>query len=87
MQAENATDEYKLKIIRFIIKVLLTFNSELVERGEGKVSQDLIIANQVKDGVRQFAIGTILDMLQNTVLANPALFKKTEVQDVLNILA
>jgi hypothetical protein len=50
-QNENADGQYKLKIIKFIIKVLLTFNQELVER-DGKVSLDLMIANQVKDGIR-----------------------------------
>ena len=51
-QDANADDHYKLKIIKFIIKVLLTFNSELIDREGGKVSHDLIIANNVKDGVR-----------------------------------
>jgi hypothetical protein len=59
----NANDEYKLKVVRFIIKVLYTFNTELVERGESKVSFDVMLAQKVKDGVRIHAISSILEML------------------------
>lgn len=87
LQSPNADEVYQLKIRRFIVKVMKTFNSELIERGEAKVSHDLLIATQVKDGIRQLAITSILDMLLDTVLSKMALFSKEEVQDVLYILA
>lgn len=86
LSAPNASEEYKLKVTRYIINVLSTFNSELVERGEAKVSRDLLVATQVKDGVRHFAISDILEVLQKTVLANAAL-SQDEIKDVLYILA
>ena len=87
MSNAGANDEYKLKVVRFIIKVLDTLNSELIERGETKVSFDVMLAQKVKDGIRAHSISSILEMLQNTVLGNSNLFSKEEVKKVLDILA
>jgi hypothetical protein len=45
LEATNASDQYKMQMIKFILKVLQTLNSELVERGEAKSAQSLAISN------------------------------------------
>ena len=75
LHLNGVSDQYKVKLIRkyfnqlidffldFIISMLETLNSEIVERGENKSTYELDLANRVKDGIREIAIQDILQVL------------------------
>lgn len=68
MNQPEATDQYKMQVIKFIIKVMLTINQELIEHGEVKSVYAQDLNNRVKDGIRQFAIQDIIQTLAGIVL-------------------
>ena len=59
-----------MQVIKFILTILETLNSELVERGEAKTAQNLAISNQVKNGVRLYGIQCIIQTLGGIILNN-----------------
>ena len=57
-----------MQLVKLIVQIMLTVNTEIVERGEAKSQYELDIAVRVKDGVRQYAIQDIINMLGSSVL-------------------
>jgi hypothetical protein len=49
-------------------------NEDIVERGEGKLKQELGQSTMVKDGIREYAIQDILSVLNQRVLQNSQRF-------------
>ena len=63
-------EEYRNKLLDFIVEVMLVFNEEVVERAETKSYHEVELCMRVKDGVREFAIKDILTVLNTLVLNN-----------------
>jgi len=76
-----------MQVLSFVIEVLSTLNSELVERGEAKSQEDHEISNRVKDGIREFAIQEIIQVLATNVLGNYTSLPEQMVEKTLNIFA
>ena len=66
---------------------MLTFNVELVEKSETKTQDDLRMATNVKDCIRQHAIKDIISTLTSCVLEHFQQYKGDEVRDTLFVLA
>ena len=63
-------EEYRNKLLDFIVEVMLVFNEEVVERAETKSYHEVELCMRVKDGVREFSIKDILTVLNTLVLNN-----------------
>lgn len=70
MYDEASDTQYKMKVLKFVIQTMITFNQELVEKSDLKGQLELQMCARVKDGVRMHGIQTIVQSLDQIVLQN-----------------
>lgn len=69
----NADEAAQKSFVRLIVKTLLVFDEEVVERSETKAMAELELSQRIKDDMRAASVSQILSLLKPT-LSNYTLF-------------
>lgn len=85
--AAEADETYGHLLQCFLIQVMLTLHSEIVDRIESKEVFDIQLASRLKDCIRANAIKDIITVLNEGVLARHATYTELEVENTLNVFA
>ena len=74
-------------LLEFIVDIMLTLNSEVIEGVQSKENDLILQVNTLKDSIRVNAIADIVNLLVNNVLANHHQFKPVRIKQTLYCLA